>query len=365
MKMKTYQAVTLDEALDQIRRELGPDAVIVHTKKVRQSSVLKFFKKPLLEVVAAVSPKAPEVAATVPVSKEEASVRDVRYDKVLSEMRELKEMLYEKTKAPHFPKLLSEFEADLKQQGVHTEARFAFVSAIQQHQGDKRVTASALVKSVTAAINTLEIKEPISSKILCFAGPTGVGKTTTIAKWATEEIVQHKRKVGLITTDTFRIGAVEQLRTYATILKVPFEVITRIEDMGAALEKLSSCDRILIDTAGRNYQQQQFVEEVIKISGHEGCTVQLVLSLTSSYADIQKLMTTFEQVGTANLVLTKLDETTQPGHLLNLYYDSPYPIAYVTSGQQVPQDIHRFDQALLRHVLLEEELTYGSSLSTT
>lgn len=357
MKMKTYRAATLDDALDQVRTELGPDAVIIHTKQLPVPAILRLFKKPQLEVVAALSPKQEEETSPAPekvTSEEPIPARDLRYDKVLVEMRELKQLIYEETKAPNLPKLLGEFDADLKQQGVHAEARHSLTSAIQKIQGSKRVTASALMTSAAHAFDQLAIPEPKLSRILCFAGPTGVGKTTTIAKWATDEMMNGGKKVGFITTDTFRIGAVEQLRTYASILKAPFEVVTHVDEMELALEKLKDCDRIFIDTAGRNYQQQQFVEEVTRISGHEECTVQLVLSLSTSYADSQRLLEAFDQVGIANLVVTKLDETSQAGILLNLLHDYSYPIAYVTTGQHVPQDIKRFDSALLRQVFLGE-----------
>lgn len=356
MKLKTYRASTLDEALDQVRSELGEEAVIINTKHVTVPTWLRFFKKPQIEVIAALAPKQQqkEVVEEVPRNEEPVPTRDLRYDKVLVEMRELKQLIYEETKVPKLPKLLAEFDADLKQQGVHSEARHHLTAAIQSIQGERRVTASALMKSTALAFDQLSIPEPTISRILCFAGPTGVGKTTTIAKWATDEMVNGGKKVGFITTDTFRIGAVEQLRTYASILKAPFEVVTHLEEMEVALNKLSNCDRIFIDTAGRNFQQQQFVEEVTRISGHDECTVQLVMSLSTSYADSARLLQAFEQVGIANLVVTKLDETSQAGTLLNLLHDSPYPIAYVTTGQHVPQDIRRFDSVLLRQVFLGE-----------
>ncbi|MFC4355250.1 flagellar biosynthesis protein FlhF [Chryseomicrobium palamuruense] len=377
MKLKTYTAENLDKALDQVRDELGSDAVIVQTKRVKSGGFLGFFQKEHMEVVAALSETKPkevpveEVAATVtspvvePLIDNRPPARDVRYDKVLVEMKELKELLYDQTKAPKLPKLLREFDDDLKQQGVHSEARMKLIAAILEHQGDKRVTASALLQNVRKAFDELEYAEPEYSRILCFSGPTGVGKTTTIAKWATEEFITKKRKVGLVTTDTFRIGAVEQLKTYASILGVPLEVVTDVKDMGPALERLKDCERILIDTAGRNFQQEQFIDEVRAITSYEEMTTQLVLSLTASYPDSQKLIQSFEQVGFTNIIATKLDETSQPGHLLNLMHDYSYPISYVTTGQHVPHDIRPFNSMLLREVFLGEETSHGSSSSTS
>ena len=377
MKLKTYTAENLDKALDQVRDELGSDAVIVQTKRVKTGGFLGLFQKEHTEVVAALADVKPkevpveQVAATVtsptvePIVEKRVPSRDVRYDKVLIEMKELKEMLYDQTKAPKLPKLLREFDDDLKQQGVHSEARMKLISSILEYQGDKRVTASALLQNARKAFDELAYAEPQYSRILCFAGPTGVGKTTTIAKWATEEFITKKRKVGLITTDTFRIGAVEQLKTYASILGVPLEVVTDVKEMGPVLDRLKDCERILIDTAGRNFQQEQFIDEVRSITAHEDVTTQLVISLTASYPDSQKLIQSFEQVGFSNIIATKLDETSQPGHLLNLMHDYTYPISYVTTGQHVPHDIRPFDSALLREVFLGEETSHGSSSSTS
>lgn len=377
MKLKTYTAENLDKALDQVRDELGSDAVIVQTKKVKSGGFLGFFQKEHMEVVAALADTKPknvpveQVAATVtapfvePVVEQRVPSRDVRYDNVLVEMKELKEMLYDQTKAPKLPKLLREFDDDLKQQGVHSEARMQLITSILEHQGDKRVTASALLQNARKAFDELAYPEPEYTRILCFVGPTGVGKTTTIAKWATEEFITKKRKVGLITTDTFRIGAVEQLKTYASILGVPLEVVSDVKEMGPALERLKDCERILIDTAGRNFQQEQFIDEVRGITSHEEMTTQLVISLTASYPDSQKLIQSFEQVGFTNIIATKLDETSQPGHLLNLMHDYRYPISHVTTGQHVPHDIRPFDAMLLREVFLGEETSHGSSSRTT
>ncbi|XKH50601.1 flagellar biosynthesis protein FlhF [Chryseomicrobium palamuruense] len=372
MKLKTYTAPTLDEALEQVRNELGSEAVIVQTRKVRSTQWFSWFKRPQHEVVAALEPSVQQVSQVaeneqykVTETVVEQPVRDLRYDKVLMEMRELKQMLYENAKAPKLPKLLGELDSDLKQRGVHAEARHSFLSEVQLQHGEKRVTASALIASVSKTIEALDFTTPPTTKILCFAGPTGVGKTTTIAKWATQEIVHNKRKVGLITTDTFRIGAIEQLRTYATILKAPFEIVTNPKEIHIALEKLKDCDRILIDTAGRNYQQEAYIEEIKQVSKQDQCDIQLVLSLTASYADCQMLLAKFKPIGISGVVLTKLDETSQPGHVLNLYYDAPCPISAVTTGQHVPQDMVFFGPEVMRHILLGEALVDGSSLSTS
>jgi flagellar biosynthesis protein FlhF len=180
----------------------------------------------------------------------------------------------------------------------------------------------------------------VQSRVVAFVGPTGVGKTTTIAKIAAVELLKNKRKVGLITADTFRIAAVEQLKTYANILQIPVEVVFSTEEVAEAIDKLKDRDLILIDTAGRNYGDTVFVEklnEFLKASQpDETC---LVLSLTTKSADLEHIVANFEGVEIDKFIFTKLDETSSYGALYNLAHRFRKPLAYLTTGQNVPDDI--------------------------
>lgn len=184
-------------------------------------------------------------------------------------------------------------------------------------------------------------------KAIFFIGPTGVGKTTTIAKIASTYTVEQKKKVALLTTDTYRIAAAEQLRTYANILEVPFRVIYAEEELEAAVADFKDFDYIFVDTAGHSHQngdQMEKLEKLLKIA-KENTEYQifLVLSATTKQKDLLKIADNYKKITDYQLIFTKLDETGTVGNLLNLKLHTDTPIAYVTYGQNVPDDIEQFN----------------------
>lgn len=191
-------------------------------------------------------------------------------------------------------------------------------------------------------LQDLSISEPIeaSSRIVALVGPTGVGKTTTIAKLAALHVLAGNRKVGLITTDTFRIAAVEQLRTYANILNVPLQVVYQPGELPAALEQLSHCDLILMDTAGRNFHFNRNVLEIKTVlSAIAVDETYLVMSMTSKPDDLDRIAAAFNELPIDKFLFTKMDETSTYGSILNLLMTYRKPMSYVTTGQNVPDDI--------------------------
>lgn len=178
------------------------------------------------------------------------------------------------------------------------------------------------------------------TKIVYIAGPTGVGKTTTIAKLAAEQLFKQGRKVGLITSDTYRISAVEQLRTYASILNMPLEVVQSPGDLQRALFRLEGCDLVLMDTAGRNYRNEMLVAELQSLLARElKSETFLVLSLTSKSRDMKKIAEHFGRYQLDKVIFTKLDETGSYGPLFNVLNDFPLKLSYITNGQNVPDDL--------------------------
>ncbi|MEK4851600.1 flagellar biosynthesis protein FlhF [Paenibacillus sp. FSL H7-0756] len=178
------------------------------------------------------------------------------------------------------------------------------------------------------------------TRIVYIAGPTGVGKTTTIAKLAAEQLFKQGRKVGLITSDTYRISAVEQLRTYASILNMPLEVVQSPGDLQRAMFRLESCDLVLMDTAGRNYRNEILVAELQSLLAKElKSETLLVLSLTSKSRDMKKIAEHFGRYQLDKVVFTKLDETGSYGPLFNVLNDYPLKLSYITNGQNVPDDL--------------------------
>jgi flagellar biosynthesis protein FlhF len=194
-----------------------------------------------------------------------------------------------------------------------------------------------------------------NTRIINVVGPTGVGKTTSIAKLATEQILKQKRRVAMITTDVYRIGAVEQLKTYAGILNVPIEVVRSAEDLEQALINLKNFDLIYMDTTGRNYKEIKYLESVNEFLKQPiESENYLALSLTTKYEDIQILLERFLDSPVKKIILTKFDETSSYGTILNIAFHFPYQIAYITNGQSVPEDITATDPTLLTSYLLGE-----------
>lgn len=184
-------------------------------------------------------------------------------------------------------------------------------------------------------------------KIVLFMGPTGVGKTTTIAKLASDYTMGEKKKVALLTADTYRIAAAEQLRTYANILEAPFRVIYSEEDAKQAVQDFHNFDYIFVDTAGHSHTNEeqmgnmQKLFDAIKEAGEYQTF--LVLSATTKYRDLTRIASNYKDIADYQLIFTKLDETATLGNLLNLKLFADVPIAYVTCGQNVPDDIERFN----------------------
>ena len=190
----------------------------------------------------------------------------------------------------------------------------------------------------------------------CFVGPTGVGKTTTIAKLAGDILLNERKSVGLITSDTYRIAAVEQFRTYADILNIPFEVVQSPDDLEQALARLSSCDVILMDTAGRNYQQYSYITQLEQLLSGQEISIHLVLSLTHRYSDMKSITDNFQSLGVMEVMMTKLDETTVRGPIFNLMEEYNLPVTVVTTGQNVPDDMVKTTPDFLLNLVMGDRV---------
>ena len=182
------------------------------------------------------------------------------------------------------------------------------------------------------------------SKFYVFVGSTGVGKTTTLAKIASKETIENKKKIGFLTLDTYRISAVEQLKTYAEILSSPIEVAYEIQDLSFAIDRLSNRDMVFIDTAGRSHNNKSQVEDLKKVlSNIQEKKVFLVLSANTSIDDIYDIVDTYSFVDDYEIIVTKTDETLRMGNVLDIIKKTGKNISYITFGQNVPDDIEQFN----------------------
>lgn len=229
---------------------------------------------------------------------------------------------------------------------------------------------ASVVKSLLTGMVEKEIRctGPIAPmagrrKVVALVGATGVGKTTTIAKLAADFRLRENVKIGLVTVDTYRIAAVEQLRTYAEIIDLPMKVVTSPPEMRRALDELIGLDLVLIDTAGRSPRDELQIKELKSLlSDADVDEVHLVLSMSAGLKNLESTARKFSPVGTTSLIMTKLDESVGMGPLLSISNRTGLPISYLTTGQDVPDDIEpAHPSRIARLVLGQEHLSSGPS----
>lgn len=383
MKVKRYVVDSLPIAVEEIKKDLGKDAIILHSKKIKVGGFLGFFGKEKMEVIAAIDPK--PVPSSKPVEprpqqnspsslvqtqitankgeqgKEEKIKNDS--DLVMKEVQDLKQvilkMLIDGNK--NDDKLagsLKEFYDRLIKQGVdHDLANHLITNVLQKidKNNNEQEIASTLKKEIVHVFEQKGLQKEIrpDTKIVHFVGPTGVGKTTTIAKLAAESVLKEKKKIAFITSDTYRIAAVEQLKTYAEIFNAPLEVVHSPEDTEKAIQRFKEFDLIFMDTAGRNYLNELYINDLNKIllNGIPSETF-LVLSLNQKYEDIVAIFEQFKKVRIDKLLFTKYDETSTYGSIFNVLSKFPYQTSFITNGQNVPDDIEIFNEEKMAKALL-------------
>lgn len=304
-------------------------------------------------------PAVPRAAPPAPLPAKESEAEEA--GALLSELRSMKEMMLKLSKQQTYrsmPESVLKWSKRLAEQGVEPAYVEQFAETVNERLGLSHDDPYACYETAKSVLR--EWLQPSqgyglspASRIVQFVGPTGVGKTTTIAKLAAEQAINYRRQVGFITADTYRIAAVDQLRTYADILNVPLEVVFSPGELTRAYKKLEERDLVFMDTAGRNYRNELFVSEVNSLlaPGEESETI-LVLSMTHKYTDMKLVASQFSKYGVDQLLLTKFDETDTYGAVLNLVREFSFHISYITCGQTVPDDIRPYDpEDLVRRLL--------------
>jgi flagellar biosynthesis protein FlhF len=380
MEVKTYRASSMQEALLLVRKDLGPSAAVLHTRDVPLSRLLAWLPgMRRIEVTASADvvvpsrlpPRAappPPAAAPAPIARDtKGLVRDeVRGQ--LNELHAMVEDLCRRTRAgghQELPEALFGLYTDLIDGDVSEELARELVERVRGEIFGAELNDARLVKAHICRIieEDITVRGPIvltpgRCRLVALVGPTGVGKTTTIAKLAANYRLREKRKVGLITVDTYRIAAVEQLRTYADIIDLPMKVVSTSREMRDAVRAMSDLDLVLLDTAGRSPKDEVKIRELKALLAEAGADeVHLVLSSVASANALTSTAQRFAAAGTTALVLTKLDEATGLGNLLPLLRTSKLPLSYLTNGQNVPDDIEPANSRRLARVVLgmEEE----------
>lgn len=389
MIIKKFQATTEQEAILLANEELGKEAIIMNIKTVKPKGLRKLFQKEFVEVTAAMDD-------TVKVDNEDMinKIRQIQESQrieqkeevawrknILEEPEEVKKQdttaIEEKLNSLQLllerqVKEKEEMEQQLKQNEKEEKKHSTCVDLVYQqlinNEMDEKY-AKQLIEEIEKSFNketsidnvlasvyqkivlklgqarTITLTEG-GTKFIFFIGPTGVGKTTTIAKIASSFKLGKKAKVALVTSDTYRIAAVEQLRTYANILGIPIKVVYSGQELEEAKQEFEGYDLVFVDTAGRshkNREQRDDLDELLAAIPEEERETYLVLSATTKYKDLLKITDVYKEITDYSLIFTKLDETTCYGNIYNIKMLTGVPLSYTTYGQNVPDDIGHLD----------------------
>jgi len=363
MDVKTFRAKSMHEALDLVRRKLGPDASILNTREIHTRKMFGLVRGPQeIEVTAsqgeAVSHRSPRNAyARAGISR--ASSLDQSTSSVVQTAGAFSETSTASTSTtsedPRISVLAELIEAGLSKASARKLIDEAMRDASSNELSDPDLIRRRIEKRVDSQMpigGPLKV-EPGSRLTVALVGPTGVGKTTTIAKLAAHYRLREKRSVGLITVDTYRIAAVEQLRTYAQIIDLPMKVVSTPHEMREAAAELDSVELLLIDTAGRSpHDEIKILELKTLLQAIEIDETHLVLSAATDVRTLKTTTECFHSAGTNGLILTKLDEASELGPLYPVIRDAGLPVRYLTNGQNVPNDIEAAQAGNLARVLL-------------
>ena len=357
------------EAMKLIRKELGNDAIILNSRVIQTNGFLGFFRKKSIEVVAALDAKpiekiqpilkehhkvidnrAPKLNSTIKIPTEQKD--NMASEELLKEISQLKSLLRNvKIESENseilLPKPVQELKQLLNQQGIDQEIIVEVIKVLVEQWYSRGGNSTQEEVFQWAREYLIKQITPLpfggitfSHKFVNVVGPTGVGKTTTLAKIAADCILQYNKKIAFITTDTYRIAAIEQLKTYANILNVPIEVCYNLEDFQKAIELFDCYDHVFIDTAGRNFRNRKYVEDLKNIIDFKrNMETFLVLSLTSKQIDMEEIFQQFSSITIDKLIFTKSDETSTFGAMFNMIYFRQKAAAYMTNGQNVPEDM--------------------------
>lgn len=368
----------MGDALHQIREELGPDAIILHSKQGEEGGFWKLFRRPSVEVVAALDddvglaePLArPTVAARAPVAPEtSAALRDIQ--RSLAELRVRVEAIAarsESVQVAHLGELLGAYYRHLRAQDVGEPLAYDVVHRVFQQMSPASLQSPTAVDARVRMQLTGLVKAsgsirltPGEARVLVFVGPTGAGKTTFVAKLAAGFALNEQRRVGLITTDTIRVAAVPQLRTYAEIMGLEVDVAYSEAELQTLVHNHHDKDIILVDTPGRSPQDAEGIAEVGRfVRQVPSPTTLLVLQATTKAADLVHALEAFEPCAFSQLAISKLDETLQVGPLFDLAAQSSRPFGFFGAAQEVPGEV-----AVASAEEMVDRLLQGFELSET
>lgn len=382
--MKSFYAPTLQEALLKVRTEIGPSALILETRNYNGDGIKGPADEEVIEVIAA----APDALGVKSQESEAGAYRNTpphsgleTEDSILhntepslaklhTDLLNIRNSLQRTAwiRPDGWPDAIREFYANLQAQGVDDTLSKTLLDNVmkalpekEQENPDiikqclKTKIAEAMQLSPTSSpAQKSPVKDAKTQEVISFIGPTGVGKTTTIAKLAAKHSVNTGEDVALITVDTYRIGGADQLKTYGDIMGVPVRVVFTPQELRNAISRFAKASIILIDTAGRSHFDatriralKGILQAVPQVETH------LVVSASKRYSDAIEIYNRFGIIPLHKVVFTKIDETKTYGMLLNLVARTTLPPSYLTNGQEVPDDIEEADPNRIAELIVD------------
>ncbi len=421
MNIRKFKGNSIKQAIDLMKKEFGSDAIILETNKIKRGGILNFLNSEEYVITAAVDddvcPKYNSYTSsnldknskqllrgndvnmynmegrmvnnTVEGIKNVAELFQQKLQntngpkpniiqggnyfdmiKLKDEFDEIKLTLAEIVKQmkysnmPVLPENLKSIHAGLVEQGVDEKLAADLVQNVYARLSgedllNEKAVEDALLKNITTNIYTrTSFNKTIGKpKVVALVGPTGVGKTTTIAKLAANYKILDGQNVALISVDTYRIGAIEQLKTFAAIADIPIEIIYRASEISKVLRKFKDKDIVFIDTVGRNQKNTKEINELAKlVSAANPDEIHLVVSAVTDRMAVNQIIANYKTLNPNLLILSKLDEVAGMGSILNITQSNSLPISYLTTGQSVPDDIMKAEASHIANLILKSVL---------
>lgn len=383
MKIKRYVARDYKSAIRQAKEEMGRDAIILQTRQIKRNGMLGWFTAPQVEITVAMDDSLqvhtdrirkqpgssrPAAETVIKIDENAASVNERELIEEIKRMNDLmgdmRTRLYEVENIKGLCEAVQVFYGSLTENRVKREIAMQIAVSVESRLPRSNGVDSRWAKEVclhtlreyVQDISPIKLDGKKKGNLVFIVGPTGVGKTTTIAKLAANMTFLDGKSTALITLDTYRISAAEQLRTFADIMGIPISVVFTVAEMREAVNKYREKDIVFVDTAGRSpYNDEQMDELSQYVNIAQPDETILVMSVTTDSNDLIDIYHQFEDIGIDKLIFTKLDETSTYGQMLNAIYEIKKPIAYLTTGQNVPDDIEIPDSLSLARMFLGKE----------
>ncbi len=363
MKLKKILAANMAEAMIKVKNELGDDAIILQTRRVRRGGFLGIGSKMYVEVTAMQEDTEKPFARLKdpqPLIQESASQLKVELEDIKHTLKSVNDKLLSVHTTGRFPEPFGSIHSKLIEDGLHPAEAASIIEKVTQNMTpieakDKTRLSKALKVHFDDMVKTEKVTFKISQKAILI-GPTGVGKTTTLAKIAAMMKMKEKIPLTIVTLDTYRIAAAQQLKTYADIMHIPFKVVYTPQEAEEVSSNVKD-NLIIVDTAGRSQKNELKITEIFSyVRSIKPDLIFLVIDATKKRSDVEDIIEHFSLMKPTHIILTKLDETSSLIGIMEALKNSGLPLSFVTNGQNVPEDIMYADEVSISSLIVKEVL---------